>query len=282
MQAQVGGNVVFPNLQEIADLFRFQINDTFNNSGGQGTGFGGGAGLIMPNSNPDLVTLMRSAIRTLYSDLRNVGDPQLILDNYTLIGLPPVNSEYGPGVPNPAKQVQLAYAGYFDGVQWYPQWTLPVSTSKILTVWQRQTGLNQDFQVLSPSPGGLPSIMQGILHSGWETRQTSLWLTGATQLTDLRLRVRIYFPSNYNVANLNYDTTYVPIVNSSDAIVAKMLVRYAQRFAPEQYAQCVQEEERQMDKLKLEVVRQMQAFENQRAAFGDEAVQDFAVAWAWL
>jgi len=54
MQATVGGNYVYPNLQEIADLFRFQINDTFNRAGGSGVGFGGGAGAIMPNSNPDL------------------------------------------------------------------------------------------------------------------------------------------------------------------------------------------------------------------------------------
>ena len=37
-----------------------------------------------------------------------------------------------------------------------------------------------------------------------------------------------------------------------------------------------------MQKLKLEVVRQMQSQENQRAEFGAEAVEDFAVAFSWL
>jgi len=33
----------------------------------------------MPNTNPDLLTLLDSAIRELYSDLRNIGDPELIM-----------------------------------------------------------------------------------------------------------------------------------------------------------------------------------------------------------
>ncbi len=128
MQAVVGGNIRYPNLQSIADLFRASINDTFNNQGGAGVGYGGGAGLIMPNSNPDMVTFLDAATREMFSDLRNVGDPELILDNYILTGLPPVNSWLGPGVVNPATQVSIAYSGYFDGVQWYSDWVLPIST----------------------------------------------------------------------------------------------------------------------------------------------------------
>lgn len=282
MQATVGGSVVYPNLQEIADLFRFQINDTFNNAGGSGVGFGGGAGAIMPNNNPDLVTCLRSGIRTLYSDLRNIGDPELILDNYILFGLPPVNSWLGPGVSNPATQVSLAYSGFFDGVQWYPQWTLPISTRRVLAMSERQTGTMNDFQPMKPAPFGLSSVMQGLYNSVWEMRQGAVWMPGTTQSVDLRMRVRIGYPSNFNVANLNYDTTYIPILNCADAVVAKMLVRYALRFAPEAVAACRAEEEVQMDKLKLESVRQMQANENERLEFGNDAVQDFNISWAWL
>lgn len=282
MQAVVGGNVVYPNLTEIADLFRSQINDTANNTGGSGTGSGITAGLIMPNTNPDLVTFMRAAIRDLYSDLRNVGDPQLILDNYQLIGLPPVNSNLGPGAPNPGTQVSIAFSGYFDGVQWYPQWTLPVSLKRILAMYERTTGTNDDYTPMTPAPNGLPSIQQGQRQQYWEVRQGAVWMPGALQLTDIRIRCRIGFPSNYNVANLNYDTTYVPIMNCANAVVAKMCVRYARRFAPVALAGALADETDQMDKLKLETVRAMQTTENQRQPFGDDAVQDFAVAWSWL
>ena len=74
----------------------------------------------------------------------------------------------------------------------------------------------------------------------------------------------------------------MPILDSKNAIVAKMRVQYAVRFAPELYQTSLAEETRMMAKLKQEVLRQMQANENQRQAFGDEAVQDFAVAWQWL
>lgn len=280
--AVIGGNVRYPNLQSIADLFRAQINDTFNGVGGSGTGTGDGAGLIMFNRNPDLLTIMNAAIREVYSDLRNVGDPALILDNYVLTGLPPVNSNLGPGVANPAAQVSLAYAGYFDGVQWYADWTLPVSTSKVLALWERQTGSGDSFSPMTAAPLGLPGTPQGIYNRVWEMRQNAIWMPGSTQSVDLRLRVRITFPDFLNPQTIDFRTAYIPIVDCGNAVVAKMLIRYAMRFAPEQYQMAVADEARQMDKLKLEVVRQMQVNENQRSEFGKEAVQDFAVAWGQL
>src|SRR5271167_3763370 len=103
MQAIVGGNVRYPNLQGIADLFRAMINDTANNTGGSGTGSGNTAGLIMPNSNPDLLTFMDEAIQDTFSDLRNVGDPELILDNYIVSAIPPL------AAADPSVQVSLGY-----------------------------------------------------------------------------------------------------------------------------------------------------------------------------
>lgn len=280
MQAVVGGNIRYPNLQSIADLFRASINDTFNNQGGAGVGYGGGAGLIMPNSNPDLITFLDSAIQETFSDLRNVGDPELILDNYILTGLPPVNSNLGVGVPNPAAQVSIAYAGYFDGVQWYPQWTLPISTSKVLGLWERQTNTNNNFVPMKAAPNGLPSVMQAQYQHIWEMRQGQIWMPGSVNFTDIRMRVRITYPDFLNPANIDYTTAYVPILDSRNAIVAKMLIRYAMRFALENYQMAIADEKRYMDKLQLEVVRQMQANENRRQDFGWEATQEFAVTFA--
>jgi hypothetical protein len=113
-------------------------------------------------------------------------------------------------------------------------------------------------------------------------REGMVWMPGTIQSVDLRLRVRIGYPTGWNVSNLDYNQTYIPILNCADAVAAKMLVRYAQRFKPTMYPMAREAEEVEMDKLKLEVVRQMQVNENQRAEFGDEAVQDFAIAWSWL
>lgn len=116
----------------------------------------------------------------------------------------------------------------------------------------------------------------------WETRQGMIWMPGCTLQTDIRIRARIDFPTTYNVANLDFDTTYVPILNCADAVAAKMLVKYAIRFAPDMLAAAMQSEKEQMDKIFLETVRDLQKNENQRAEFGAEAVQDFAIAWGWL
>lgn len=275
MQAAVGGNVRYPNLQSIADKFRSFINDTANNTGGSGTGTGNSAGLIMPNSNPDLLEFMNSAILEIYSDLRNVGDPELILDNYILTGLPALEQA------DPAVQVSLAYAGFFDGYQWHPEWTLPIGVSKVLGVWERQTGSNGAFNFMTPAPFGLPSGQQGPCMGFWEMRQGQIWMTGALQQIDLKLRARITYPPFLNPATLDFATAYVPILDSGNAIAAKMRILYATRFAPDQYQLAISEEDRLMQKLKLEVVRQMQANENSRAEFGAEATTDFVVTWGW-
>lgn len=483
-----------------------------NNTGGTGTGTGNQAGLIMPNSNNDLLVFMDSAIQELYSDLRNVGDPELILDNYIVFGIPPLTQV------NPAVQVSLGYQGYFDGFQWHPEWKLPISVSKMLAMWERQgggaattststslgppltqshsnridesqpvrisnssnlgpfpvsrlgtctegdtfdtfatfgiTGMtidfynssfvliqsvplddassftapagatsfimgapnpvvgteysctyhlnggtqafdwapdptgwdtnwsgqnanqspfggitpgsvftltpfettdptfiysinfynaskglisssvwNQDpftftapagaafwsviitnppipdlttigtvftiqyatsttiasiagesqdnFVPMRPAPFGLPGIQQGQSMSIWEMRNGQIWMPGCLTYRDLRIRARITYPVPFG-PNINFATTYVPILDSRNAIVAKMLILYAKRFAPEQYPMAISEEDRLMQKLKLEVVRQLQAQENQRSEFGAEAVQDFAISYNWL
>jgi len=276
MQAVVGGNVRFPNLQSLADLFRSKINDTFNNTTGSGTGTGNQAGLIMPNSSNDLQVFIQSAVEEVYSDLRNVGDPELILDNYIVSGLPALTAQ------NPAVQVALGYQGFFDGFMWHSQFILPVSVSKMLGMWERLSGSGLDFYPMSPAPFGLPSRMQGNSMGCWEMRQGAIWMPGALTMRDLRLRARITFPSAPYSPTLNFATAYIPILDSRNAIVAKMLVQYAIRFAPDLYPMAIAEDKRYMDKLTLEVVRALQANENERAPFGDEAVQDFAIAWAWL
>ena len=115
-------------------------------------------------------------------------------------------------------------------------------------------------------------------------RQGALWLNGATQPVDLRLRCRITFPDFLsNPSNqINFSTAYVPIIDSRNAIMAKMLVHYAGRFAPELMTIAEAAETKYMGKLRLEAIRARQSQENVRPGYGDEAIADFAIAFSWL
>ena len=133
-------------------------------------------------------------------------------------------------------------------------------------------------------PSGIPGVLQSQLFSGWEMRQGALWLNGATAPVDLRIRCRITFPGFLsNPSNqINFATAYVPILDSRNAIMAKMLVHYAGRFAPELAPLADAAETKYMGKLRLEAIRSRQTQENVRPGYGDEAIADFAVAWSWL
>src|ERR1700677_1193144 len=277
-QSVVGGNIRYPSLQGICDLFRAQINDTMPNNAGGGTGSGGGAGLINPNTNPDLLTYLNAACLDTFSELRSVGSPELILDNYLIEGLPALTA------PDPTIQVGLGYAGFFDGYQWHSQWTLPVGMSRILALSQRQTNADQDFQPMTHYPAGIPGVEQGLLMTGWEMRQGILWMNGATTQIDLRIRCRITFPPFLAQAAtvINFSTAYVPVLDSLNAIAAKMLVIYARRFAPEALPIAKDAEQTYMGKLRLETIRERQSAESTREPYGDAAIQDFAISWSWL
>ena len=274
----IGGNCRYPTLQGICDLFRTQINDTFPNNSGEGTGSGGGAGLIMNNTNPDILTFLNAACLDAFAELRNVGSPELILDNWIVSGLPPLTQ------PDAAVQVALGYAGYFDGFIWHPQWTLPIGMSRMLAVDQRVTNSGFSFGSCQHYPAGIPGALQGLFMSGWEMRQGALWLSGCMSQIDLRIRCRITFPPFLAQAAqvIDFSTAYVPILDSLNAIADKMLVRYARRFAPELLPVAKDAEQESMGKLRLESVRERQSAENERGEFGADAVADFNIAWTWF
>jgi hypothetical protein len=277
-QAIVGSNIRYPTLQGICDLFRAQINDTFSNSTGSGTGQGGGAGLVMNDTNPDILTFLNAACLDAFAELRNVGSPELILDNWIVTGLPALTQ------PDPTVQVALSYAGFFDGFQWHPQWTLPIGLARMLAVNQRVTNSGFSFGPCPHYPAGIPGAQQGLMMSGWEMRQGALWLSGCLSQIDLRIRCRITFPPFLSQAAsvIDFSTAYVPILDSLNAIADKMLVRYARRFAPDLLPIAKDAEQESMGKLRLESVRERQSAENERGEFGAAAVQDFAIAWTWL
>jgi hypothetical protein len=253
----------FPNLQGMMDLFRSSIND---DGGGQD---GPQGGIIATNDAPFTLPFLNEAIGWVYRKLRNIGDPALILDNYLVLGLPALTG------PNPAVQVSLGFLGYFDGFAMHSQWTLPSGAMGIDRVWCRVSGTGLNFYPMHARPDGLPPVMQVSTQRIYEYRQNALWMPGALEQTDLRIRCKITLPPILG-PNIDFATTYVPVIDSFDAIVDRMLVRYARRFSPDQVAVADASSKESIFELQQETVRQAQRGETRRRDFGEEAVGNFA------
>jgi hypothetical protein len=259
----ISGVQRFPNLQGMMDQFRSLINDDGGgNDGPQG-------GIIATNDAPFTKPFLNKAIRWLYRKLRNVGDPALILDNYLLLGLPALTQ------PNPAVQVSLGFLGYFDGFAMHSQWTLPAGAMGIDRLWERASSTGLDFVTVRAAPDGLTPRMQTERMGVYEWRQNALWMPGALQAIDLRIRCKITIPPVLG-NKLDFEHTYVPVVDSEDAIVDRMLVYYATRFSPEQKPDALASSADSLLDLQKTIVRQAQREQNARRDFGEEAVGNFA------
>jgi hypothetical protein len=255
----------YPNLQGMMDLFRSMINDDgAGQDGPQG-------GIIATNTAPFTLPFLNASIRWLYRKLRNVGDPALIIDNYILLGLPALTG------PNPAVQVSLGFLGFFDGYQNHEQWTLPAGAMGVDKAWERVTESGDDFHELHYAADGLAPVQQCSTMRAYEWRGNAMWMPGALESVDLRLRCKITLPDILG-DNLNFNTTYVPILVSQDAIVDRMCVLYARRFAPELKDQAEASSEISLFDLRQQGVRLRQRQQNRRSDFGEDAVGNFA-AW---
>lgn len=62
-----------------------------------------------------------------------------------------------------------------------------------------------------------------------------LWMTGALLETDLRFRYTAVFP-NLIRDEIDFDATFVPIQDCTNAVAHKMVANYAQRLSPDQFA----------------------------------------------
>ena len=85
-------------------------------------------------------------------------------------------------------QVNVSDAGYFDS---NVQHMLPQLPTDLLVpdfVWERQTGSTEPWIEMEERPDGLPATLQTSRLKIWEWRQDGLYMPGANQTNDLRLR----------------------------------------------------------------------------------------------
>jgi len=233
-----------------------------------------GEGQIFTNDStisPFTQPFLNSSIRELYRELRNVGDPVLIKDNVLLIGLPIINSPtQGMGNVDPSIQTILTPEGYFDGTQIWPNLILPADLLYPTCVWERATGSNDPFRKMDAPSGGLESRQQGTHLGQWEWRNNNLNFPGATQQRDIRLRYYASLPQFFS-STMDFSSTYVPVMDCTDAIAYKTAVKYARMLGSPGLADLNVEADRQMFQLKNANVRRMQHQDFARIPFGNSS-----------
>jgi hypothetical protein len=221
--------------------------------------------LISPFTQP----FLNSSIRELYRELRNVGQPTLIKDNIILIGLPPINSPVnGLAQADPAVQTYLSVGGYFDGVSLWPNLTLPEDLLYPERVWERQTDSNDVFLPMTQVTFGLPSRAQVWCLNEWEWRNDNINFLGALQERDIRLRYYAALPQFFS-ETLDFTSTYVPIMDCTDAVAYKTAVKYARMLGSPGLTDLAAEAAQQMFQLKNANTRRSQSVNYERIPFGN-------------
>ena len=262
----IGGNSTFPSLNVIANLARSKVND--DKAGATGTP---GEGQILTNTSVTLQNFMNSAIRDVYRDTRIMGQPTLIGDNYVLYNLPPVNSPLGVGVANPAVQVALQFTGYFDGMLNWPNFLLPGNLLYPVKMWERQSNAGQassiGFSPMKQATGALPPRQQMQLLGEWEWRGDGIWMNGATQYRDVRLRYIFTFADLVS-PTINWATTYVPILDCQEAVADKIAVLYSARLGGTALADARIDAKASILKLRQQITRDRQMIDYTRPPFG--------------
>lgn len=261
----ISDNSNYPSLALVANLIRALLNDT--QAGLTGTPGEGQIFTNNPQVAPFVQPLMNSAIREVYRELRNVGDPALIKDNILVTGIPVMASPTNGTGPDPAVQTQLSILGYYDGVQTQPQVSLPSDCLYLTKVWQRQNGSGLPFLEMNQAQFGIPSAIQTNYFGQWEWRDGALWLTGSLVPMDLRLRYYASFPSFFS-ANLDFESTLIPVPDCADAVAYKTAVKYFEMMGDDKLENMQASAKEQMFQLKNACTRRAQSVDYQRIEFG--------------
>lgn len=253
------------SLSNIMNLVRAIVNDSQAGI----TGTPGEGQIITDNTeiSPFTQPFLNSAIRELYRELRNVGQPTLVKDNVIFTNVPVVNSPTnGPGAYDPAVQTYLGFNGFFDGSQIHQTPALPGDVITVERVWERQAGTNNLFVPMHQPDFGLPSVNQGPRNKIWEWRNDSIWMPGTISPVDLRIRYWCALPTFFG-PDIDFDSTFVPIIDCTDAVAYKTAYKYAVMLGAPGAAAVGQESARQMFQLKQENVRRMQSINYNRTPY---------------
>lgn len=161
-------------------------------------------------------TLLQSAYEYVQDEIANHGyetpKKEIILSNITAVPA---------AVLSPATQVYIDYANYFDGLNQKAAPVLPQDLLAPVRLWERPNGSLLRFSEMNLANDGLDSLPQYSFLRQWEWRDDKLYMIGATQALDIRLRYQAYFPA------LVGPNSIVKIFHGANAIAYTMAYNFS-------------------------------------------------------
>ena len=253
----------FPSVDEVMQLARSIVNDTF-------AGVGGVQGRIFTNDAPFTLPYLNSAFRKLQRKLRLEGVTFPIKDNVILANMTPVV------MTDANVQVYIGYNGYFDGTTMHASPQLPGDLMQPLFLWEQTVGSGFPFQPMTaPNGSVLPSVLQGPYLGYWEWRTYRIYMVGSTQTKNLRLRYQSGQPP-LDIPAADFATTAINILDCQDALANYMAAMFGRaRGANPQVVQVIEQAgDDAMNDMAEEYVRQSQSIRNARLPYGDGGNDD--------
>lgn len=192
----------YPILNDILNTARVRLNDAIASL----------AGDVVTNAQPFTQVMANDAWQRLQTFLANLGIVRL-KQEIIIPNIPAVTSI------DPASQVSLSWAGYFNGTTLLPAPVLPQDLIIPLKIWERVSGQNACFQKpMENMMDGLPSWPKQAANVVWEWRQDAIFMPGSQMIEDLRIRYASFLPNFATVGPVQWFNQPVPIMRCEDSL----------------------------------------------------------------
>lgn len=219
------GPQIFDQANTILNAARVRVNDELKSLIPT-------SGKILEATDAFTHQVFNNGYRRMQETLSNMGwtgtKAEIIVENLPLVA-----------TLDPASQCFINWFNFFDGVNFWDAPTLPDNLVHPLKVWQRYTGQNMPFpkQEMECYLDGLPNWQKTNVNGGWEWRENSIYLTGATQAIDLRILYVKYLPDIVDVGNDRWFRQQVPIARCQEPLSLFVAAEFASSRIPSNEAE---------------------------------------------
>lgn len=169
------------------------------------------AGDVITDVNPFTLYMINGAWRQLQELLVTFGYTWF-KGEIVLPGVPPVGSA------DPSAQVFINWANYSNGAALLGAPVLPQDLITPLLLQERATVAGGSFYQMDRIDNGIPMVPKLPFNKSWEWRNGAIYMPGATQTTDIRLRFAAFFPDFVSPSTTPFSQQPIPVLRAQNAL----------------------------------------------------------------